>query len=299
MSCTLGIDLGGSSLKAAVIDDATGAVTAAAPIPTSSERGPTAVLDDIAALGRSLVGAAGGTERVGVALPGHFDPASGVGTLLPNLIGDWRGQPIREPLERAFGLPVHLINDAKAHCLAELRLGAGSGTQDLLFVAMGTGIGGALAIGGKLYLGTGHAGEIGHITAVAGGPACGCGNRGCLDRVASAAAIADLAGHESVVAAAAAARMGDTRAKSAFDEIGGHVGRVLAHAVVLFWPERVVIGGGVSTVGDLLLDPIRAELRLHVHMTPIDSVSVSAAALGVNAGAIGAAIWAADPSTAS
>lgn len=292
MSLALGIDLGGTNIKAALLDTSTGSIHAAKPVPTASERGPAALLETIANRARSLMATTSSVERVGLALPGHFDPDEGTAILLPNLAGDWRGQPIRQPLEAALGIPVCLINDARAHGLAELRMGAGRGTRDLLFIAMGTGVGGAVVIDGHLYLGTAHAGEIGHATVVPDGPLCGCGNRGCLDRVASADAIAQLAGCSSVLEAASAARSGDRRALEAFEQIGRYVGRALADAVVLLWPERIVIGGGVSAAGDVLFRPIEAELLERARVAPIESIPVMAAELGPDAGAIGAALWA-------
>lgn len=213
---------------------------------------------------------------------------------MPNLAGDWTRQPLVAPLTAVLGRPVRIINDARALGLAELRLGACRGVQHALLVAMGTGVGGAVVIDGRLYLGTGHAGEIGHTTAVVDGPACGCGNRGCLDRVASAAEIARLAEQPTVQQAAEAARAGDPRALRAFAFAGTYVGRALADAVVLLWPQRIVIGGGVAAAGEILLGPIRSELRRRARVADVDAIDVVPAQLGTGAGAIGAALWAAE-----
>ena len=121
-----------------------------------------------------------------------------------------------------------LVNDVRALTLAELRLGAGRGAADLVCIALGTGVGGGVVIGGRLHLGLGHAGEIGHTTVDPDGPLCGCGNRGCLDRMASAQSIAAAAGRADVAEAAAAARAGDRVALAAFARAGEYVGRVLA-----------------------------------------------------------------------
>ena len=129
--------------------------------------------------------------------------------LLPNLRGDWVGRAIAGPVGERLGVPVTLVNDVRALTLAELRLGAGRGASDLVCVALGTGVGGGVVIGGRLHLGLGHAGEIGHTTVDPDGPLCGCGNRGCLDRMASAESIAAAAGQPTVQAAADAARAGD------------------------------------------------------------------------------------------
>jgi glucokinase len=229
-----------------------------------------------------------------LALPGHFDAASGTGVLLPNLPGEWVGRAIAGPVAARLGLPVALVNDVRALTLAELRLGAGRGARDLVCVALGTGVGGGVAIGGALHLGTGHAGEIGHTTVDPDGPLCGCGNRGCLDRMASAAAIAADAGRATVAEAAAAAQGGDPTAIAAFARAGERVGRVLAGAVVLLWPERVVVGGGVAAAGEVLLGPLRAELRRRACVAPVADLPVVPAQLGAHAGAVGAALWGAE-----
>jgi glucokinase len=154
-----------------------------------------------------------------------------------------------------------------------------------------------VVIGGRLHLGLGHAGEIGHTTVDPDGPLCGCGNRGCLDRMASAQSIAAAAGRADVAEAAEAARAGDPVALAAFSQAGEYVGRVLAGAVVLLWPERVVVGGGVADAGELLLEPLRLELRRRACVAP--EIPVVPAELGPVAGAVGAALWGAEVSLAA
>ena len=300
MTVHLGLDLGGTNIKAAVVDSSL-RVLATDVVPTGAADGEAAVLERVAALGRAVVEPFGEPVSAGVALPGHFDAARGTGSLLPNLLGDWAGRPIAGPVASSLGLPVKLVNDVRALTLAELRLGAGRGARDLVCIALGTGVGGGVVIGGRLHLGLGHAGEIGHTTVDPDGPLCGCGNRGCLDRMASAESIAAAAGCSSVAEAAEAARSGDPAARAAFARAGEYVGRVLAGAVVLLWPERVVVGGGVADAGELLLGPARrafaegltgAAARPHAEIRP--------AALGNDAGLVGAADLARDrPSVAS
>jgi glucokinase len=289
----LGLDLGGTNIKAAVVDSALG-VIATDICPTGAGDDETVVLERVASLGRAVVAPFGEPVSAGLALPGHFDAESGMGSLLPNLLGDWAGRPIAGPVGDSLGLPVTLVNDVRALTLAELRLGAGRGAQDLVCVALGTGVGGGVVVGGRLHLGLGHAGEIGHTTVDPDGPLCGCGNRGCLDRMASAGSIAAAAGRASVAEAAAAARDGDAVARAAFERAGEYVGRVLAGAVVLLWPDRVVVGGGVADAGELLLEPVRAELRRRAAVAP--EIPVVAAELGPHAGAVGAALWSAEVS---
>jgi glucokinase len=249
------------------------------------------VLARVAELARTTAAPYGPPATAGLGLPGHYDPEAGTGGLLPNLAGDWEGRPIAGPVGDALGVPVRLVNDVRAMTLAELRLGAGRGVRDLVCVALGTGVGGGVAIGGRLHLGLGHAGEIGHTTVLPDGPLCGCGNRGCLDRVAGAAAIAADAGRPSVADAVAAAEDGDARAGDALARAGRHVGLALAGAVVLLWPERVVVGGGVAAAGELLLGPLREEMRRRAQVAPVDAIAVVPAQLGSGAGAIGAALW--------
>jgi glucokinase len=287
----LGLDLGGTNIKCAVVGEGP-RVLATASCSTEASDGPQAVLERVAELGSATIAPFGAPATAGLALPGHFDHESGTGVLLPNLLGDWVGRPIAGPVGDGLGLSVSLVNDVRALTLAELRLGAGRGAQDLVCIALGTGVGGGVAIGGRLHLGLGHAGEIGHTTVDPDGPPCGCGNRGCLDRMAGAEAIAAAAGRASVAAAAEAARSGDAAAHAAFAQAGEYVGRVLAGAVVLLWPERVVVGGGVADAGELLMEPLRAELRRRACVAP--EIPVVRAELGAHAGAVGAALWGAD-----
>lgn len=292
MSLHLGLDLGGTNVKCALLRGEE--LIAQASAPNDARAGPDAVLRRVAELGRATAAPHGPVATVGLGLPGHFDAAAGTGVLLPNLAGDWVGRPIAGPLADVLGVPVRLVNDVRAMTLAELRLGAGRGAQDLVCVALGTGVGGGVVIGGRLHLGLGHAGEIGHTTVVPDGPRCGCGNRGCLDRVAAAAAIATAAGRDTVAEAVAAATAGNERARAALAAAGRHVGLALAGAIVLLWPERVVVGGGVAAAGELLLGPMREEVRRRASVAPVDAIAIVPAQLGPGAGAIGAALWGAE-----
>jgi glucokinase len=287
----LGLDLGGTNVKCAVLSPS-GEILAEAGAPNDAEKGEDAVLARVVALGLATAAPHGPIASAGLGVPGHADTATGDGLLLPNLPGDWAGRPIGRPVSDGLGVPVRLVNDARAMTLAELRLGAGRGVEDLVCVAMGTGVGGGVAIGGRLHLGLGHAGEIGHVTVVPDGPPCGCGNRGCLDRVACADAIARDAGTATAAEAIAAARRGDVRAVEALATAGCHVGLALAGAVVLLWPQRIIVGGGLAAAGELLLGPLREELRARACVAP--EIDVLPAALGAGAGAIGAALWGAE-----
>jgi glucokinase len=237
----------------------------------------------------------GPATSIGIGVPGLYDPAAGTARFLVNVPGPWAGQPIAGPVSAAAGLPAVLVNDARAFGLAELRLGAGRGAASMIGLTLGTGVGGVIAIDGRVLQGhDGTAGEIGHQTIDPDGPPCGCGNRGCLDRMAGADAIAAAAGRATVAAAAEAARAGDPVAVAAFAQAGEYVGRVLAGAIVLLWPERVVVGGGVAAAGELLLGPVRGEIRRRACVAPVDAIAVVAAELGPSAGAVGAALWGAE-----
>ena len=294
MTLHLGLDLGGTNVKAAVVEiDGEPRVIDTASAPTASERGPEDVLARVVELGRSML-AGRAAASAGLGLPGHFEPGAGTGMLFPNLQGDWVGQPIAAPVSGGLGLPVRLVNDVRALTLAELRLGAGRGARNLVCVALGTGVGGGVVVGGRLHLGLAHAGEIGHSTVEPEGLPCGCGNRGCLDRMAAADTIARDAGQATVVEAMAAARDGDERALAAFRRAAGYVGLAVSNAIVLLWPERIVIGGGVAEAGDLLFEPLRQVIAERACVAPVDQIEVVPAALGPHAGAVGAALWAAE-----
>ena len=293
MTYHLGLDLGGTNMKFAVVEASCRGerVLTTGSTETRSDEGPPAVLERLAELGREAIGPFGSVQSVGLGLPGHFDPELGTGVLLPNLKGDWVGEPIAGPVSERLGLPVSLVNDVRALTLAELRLGAGRGARDLVCIALGTGVGGGVVIGGRLHLGLAHAGEIGHQTVEPDGPPCGCGNNGCLDRVAGADVLAREAGRTSAreVVDAAAAR--DERALAVVERAAAAIGIAIANAVVLLWPERVVVGGGVAEAGEFLLDRVRAEVRRRAAVAPVDRIPVVKAELGAAAGAVGAALW--------
>jgi glucokinase len=199
------------------------------------------------------------------------------------------------PVGAALGLPVALINDARAFGLAELRLGAGRGASSMVGLTLGTGVGGVIAIDGRVHLGhDGTAGEVGHQTIDPDGPLCNCGNHGCLESFARADRIAAACGTETVEAAVEAADAGDARALDGLAQVGRYLGIGIANMITVISPDRVVIGGGIAAAGDLLLGPIRDEVRRRVLMTSLNEVEIVTAELGTWAGAIGAAIHGAE-----
>jgi glucokinase len=282
---SLGLDLGATNIKVVVLEN--DRVVERRSEPTRSEDGPPAVLERVAELAR----ATGRVDSVGVALPGLFD-RKGKGILLPNLYGDWVGRPIAEPLQASLGRPVRLVNDGHAFALAEARVGSARGADDVICIVCGTGIGGGLVIGGRLHLGVeDRAGEIGHHTVLVDGPPCGCGNRGCLETVAGARAIADAAGKASFDEVVASARGGEQESSQALRRAGAYIGIALANLTIFFAPRRVVIGGGVAAAGDLLLEPLRAEVERRAgRVAALDQIEIVPATLGADAGAVGAAL---------
>jgi glucokinase len=281
----LGLDLGGTNIKRVVLDGDD--IVERDSEPTRSDEGVAAVLDRLAGLARE----AGPVSSVGVALPGLFD-TDGRAVLLPNLHGDWVGRPIAEPLADALDRPVRLINDGHAFALAEARIGAARGAEDVLCVVCGTGIGGGLVIGGRLHLGVeDRAGEVGHHTVVEDGPLCGCGNRGCLETLAGSRAIAATAQQPSFDDVVVSARRGDERAQEAIRSAAAYIGIAIANLTIFIAPQRIVVGGGVAEAGELLFAPLRAEVKRRVgRVAPLHAIDIVPATLGADAGAVGAAL---------
>jgi glucokinase len=292
----LGLDLGGTNIKWVVAEhDDAWRVLDRGQVPTPAVDGPDAVVSALATVGSEAIGRFPDVSTIGVGVPGLYDPVTGATRFLVNVPGDWKGRPVAGPIEAALGRPVSLINDARGFGLAELRLGAGRGAGSMVGLVLGTGVGGVIAVDGRVHLGhDGTAGEVGHQTIDPDGPPCGCGNNGCVESFARADRIAAACGTATAEAAVVAAQAGDARALAGLATVGGYLGIGIANMVTVVSPDRVVIGGGVAAAGDLLLEPIRAELRRRVHTTSLDEVKVVIAELGVWAGAIGAAIHGAE-----
>jgi glucokinase len=304
----VGVDIGGTKIAALRIS-AEGEIRARTVMPTPAtdqteampaiEAAAAAVLED-------------GVAAIGVGMAGLIDVRSGVLLSAPNLA--WRNMGVSEDLAARFGLPVTVDNDATAAAWGESRLGASRGSDDSLFVGVGTGIGGGIVAGGRLIRGAhGLAGEIGHIIVEPDGPLCGCGNRGCWEQVASGLAIA-RAGRRAVteepgspIARLAggdprratgelvteAARKGDAAAVAILATVGRRLGEGIAGLVNVLDPDVVVVGGGVGEAGDLLLGPLREAYLEAVEGADVrPDVRIAPAQLGNDAGAIGAALLA-------
>ena len=293
----LGLDLGGTNIKWSVLERAGDdwRVQSRDQLPSGAAEGPAAVVDRLGNVARDAVRAFPQIASIGIGLPGLYDAAAGTARFLPNLPGDWDGLPVAAPVSTLLRLPVALINDARAFGLAELRLGAGRGVQSMVGLALGTGIGGVVVIDGRVHLGhDGTAGEVGHQIIDSDGPPCTCGSRGCLEAYAGSQRIAEACGTRSAEEAVEAARGGDRRAREGIERVGRYLGIGIASLVVVLTPDRVVLGGGVAAAGELLLEPIRAELRRRVHTTDLAQVQLVTAELGTWAGSIGAAIHGAE-----
>jgi glucokinase len=249
---------------------------------------------------------------IGIGAPGVSDPVRGVVFTSPNLPG-WHNVPLRDIVARESGVPSYLINDANAAALGELYFGAARGMRQVVYVTVSTGIGGGIIIDGELYCGSvGTAGEIGHMTIDANGPHCQCGNSGCWEVLASGTALADrarqqikggtktsildLAGGdlEKVTAPViqAAAEQGDPLAGELIARTGYYLGVGLANLINIFNPELIVIGGGLSNIGDALLGPAIRVAGERSFKEAYQSVRFTLPELGADAGVLGAAAFA-------
>ena len=317
MSKVIGVDLGGTNLRAAVINTDTGAFDHPASIPTLAREGHAAVMERMAELIEQVIHESGLTRPlisgVGIGVPGLLDLEHGLTVMLPNLPGTWPDVPLRDTIADRVQLPTFLINDARAMTLGEYTFGAGRGVDTMACLGIGTGIGGGLVINGQLHTNLGGtSAELGHIVIDMNGPRCGCGTRGCLEAYASGPAITTM-GLKAVVQGATtrigemvnydlnritpevigeAARAGDTIAQDIYSQAGFYIGVAVSSIIIAVGPQRVVIGGGVAQVGDLLLDPIRRTVTERVNVTAIENVQIVQAELGPNAGLIGAGVWA-------
>ncbi len=298
----VGLDLGGTNLKWTVVErlaDDWRAVDRGQ-VPTLSAEGPAAVIARLADAAGAACARWPGVTSVGIGVPGLYDPLAGTTRFLVNVPGDWDGRPVAAPMSHALGLPVALINDARAFGLAELRLGAARGAMSMAGLTLGTGIGGVVAVDGRVHQGhDGTAGEVGHQTVDPDGPTCNCGNRGCLEAFARADRLAQACGAPTAEAAIEAARRGDSAALAGLASVGRWLGIGIANLIVLIAPDKVVIGGGVAAAGELLLGPVREELARRVHVTSLRQVELVTAQLGTWAGAIGAAIHGAEHAAAA
>jgi glucokinase len=303
----VGVDLGGTQIRACVADMA-GAIVREARQPTRAGEGLGPVMSRITETVSEVMAGISRRDIVGIGMgsPGPLDPNSGVVVEAANLPG-WKNVPLRDILQKEFGLPVYVNNDANAAALAEQRFGAGQGVSDLVYLTISTGIGGGFICGGQLILGVhGFAGEPGHMTIEPNGPRCNCGNIGCLEALAAGPAIARHAtqlvrgGRASELAAeldegrelsaetvGKAAQQGDAVALGAIGRAAHYLGIGVLNLIHLFDPAMVVLGGGVTKVGPLLFDPVRAVVRERAITRQQRETPIVAAALGDQVGLLG------------
>ena len=313
----IGCDLGGTNLRAAIIDAGNGQVLHQASIPTLSREGHDAVMKRMSDLFLQVIATSGISKEeiggIGIGVPGVLDLEKGETLFLPNLPGTWPHVPLGRTVQDLTGLPVALLNDVRSITFGEWSFGAGRGVDTVAVLAIGTGIGGGLVINGRLYLGMGGTGgELGHMVIDFNGPRCGCGNYGCLEAFASGPAIAamgmkavaqglttslgEMCGYDlnqitpELIANAAVA--GDEIAGDIFEKAGFYLGVAASSLCASVGPQRIIVAGGVASAGRLLLDPMERTMRARVSVMPVDQVQIVRATLGGDAGVIGAALWA-------
>jgi glucokinase len=308
----IAVDFGGTHIRAAYFPPESIKFTQHAKIDTEAEEGPKAVIDRVEKAIQSVARFPQEGLRIGIAAPGPLDPFKGIILSTPNLPG-WDDVPLADEISKRFNCPVVLNNDANLAALGEWKHGAGRGVDDLIYLTISTGIGGGVISQGRMLIGAhGLAGELGHMRVVQNGPLCGCGQYGHIEAIASGLSIARNvrhrleAGEESVlwervknlndltsVVIGEAAEDGDALAISAIENAGKAIGSHIASLIHAFNPVRVIIGGGLSQLGDLLFTPIRQTIpELVIHPGYLQNLEVVPAELGDDAGLIGAMVFA-------
>lgn len=303
----VGVDLGGTNLRAALLSEEL-RIEHRLKQPTDRHAGGEAIVSRLASLVKALCARRNLAVRdlvgVGIATPGPLDVGRGVVTSAPNF-PDWRDLPLKRLACDALGVEVTLENDANAAALGEFWIGAGRGARSLVFLGLGTGVGGGIVLDGRIVRGAhGLGGELGHILLDPGGPTCGCGNRGCLETLASATAVVRmteealgsnpsscLRGRTDLETkdVCEAARRGDSLALSVMDRMAYFLGLGIVSLIHTLDPEVVVVGGGVAESADLFLDRVRAMVDERVFPAARGRVRIVRAVLGDDAGITGVA----------
>lgn len=311
----VGIDLGGTKALAGVVG-ADNNIIGRAKMSTRKKRDAETMLADIAACARSAVENAAipwtAVRAAGIGVPGPIDPATGAVGTAPNL--GWQDVPVKAILERELGIAVAVDNDVRVATLGEHQLGAGRGQNRLVTFFVGTGIGGGLVIDGQLYRGAHNAaGEIGHTFVAPGGPRCGAGHRGCLEAMASRTAMqrdiiaAVQQGKKSALTHIVAGNLANMKSgdlaealaqddkvtKRMLKRAAEYLGYGIASAINLIDPDMIIIGGGVvEALGDTFLDWAIKVARPNCIAEPARATPIVRAALGDDAGMLGAALLA-------
>ncbi|AGT32782.1 glucokinase [Geobacillus genomosp. 3] len=303
----VGVDLGGTTTKMAFMTT-DGIIVHKWEIPTDiSNQGKHIVTHIARSLDETLARLGETKERllaIGIGAPGPVQEETG--TLYEAVNLGWKNYPLKQQLEAATALPVAVDNDANIAALGEMWKGAGGGAPHLLFVTLGTGVGGGVIANGAIVRGTnGAGGEIGHMTMIVdGGAPCNCGKTGCLETIASATGIVRIAneklaaderlsalrgGEVTAKAVFDAAKAGDALALEVVDEVTHYLGLALANAANVTNPEKIIIGGGVSKAGDILVERVAAHFRRYAFPRVADGAEIALATLGNDAGVIGGA----------
>jgi glucokinase len=290
------LDIGGTTIKGGLVGhDGTVMTRLRRPTP-SRDNGPDEVLAAILATIDELTEAAPpsvGVRAVGLVVTGIVDERRGVAVHSENV--GWRNVPVRSLVEQATGLPVGFGHDVRAGTLAEWRLGAGRGLDDLVFVPIGTGVSAGIVVRGGLVTGGGFAGEIGHVD-VGHGELCSCGGRGCVEALASAAAIARryaaVSGRPVAGAREVAERMaaGDPIARRVWNDATEALALALAWTSVVLAPQAILLGGGLARSGSLLIEPLAQAMGRHLGV--VRRPRLLPGALQDDAGFLGAALLA-------
>lgn len=296
------IDIGGTKIAVGLVDDS-GRILSRAECPTASERGfPDGLARMVAMLRERAARDGAKLDGIGIGCTGPVDPVTGVlGTV--DLLPGWQGGEIVAGLTEAFGVPVAMENDADAAGLAEAVWGAGRGKRRFLYVTVGTGIGVAIILDGKLYRGVdGFHPEIGHQVIDASGPPCYCGARGCWEILAAGPAMLSWAKTQIAPGAEDGeltpkrlcdlAEAGDPAALAVMEREGYYLGLGLANLVTIFCPDMIALGGGVMESGHLFMDRARQVIRQCCTLVPFDKAEVARASLGADTALAGAAqVW--------
>jgi len=308
----IGVDIGGTNIKIALVDPSQKRVLRRDRLKTSADRGPDAILADLASALAELRLQARKNDffvaAVGVGCAGLIDLTHGVVLTSPNLPG-WVNFPLGQRLGQALGIPVFVENDVDCICYGEYLFGAGRDLGDFIGIAPGTGVGGCLIVNGKVWEGQGYsAGEIGHTTIQPDGDRCLCGNHGCLETLASASWLVrraeerlsrgissnlrqdpDRPGGLDAELIYRAAMHGDKMAQELFQLVGRSLAIAIANVVHLLGVRSALVAGGMANAWDAFIGSLHAELQLRLTMIPYTDVRVVKALLGDDAGALGSA----------
>jgi len=291
------IDIGGTKIAAAVVDDR-GRIITRSECPTESERGfPDGLQRTIGMLRETAARVGAKLRGIGIGCTGPVDPFTGVlGTV--DLLPGWQGGALVEGIAASFGVSVAMENDADAAGLAEAAWGAGRGKQRFLYVTVGTGIGVSIILDGVLYRGVdGSHPEIGHQVIDASGPLCYCGAQGCWESLASGPGIAawaktQIGGDLTTKQLCELAEAGDAAALSVMERQGYYLGLGLANLVTIFCPDMIALGGGVMESSHLFLDRARQVVRQISTLVPSEKAELAVATLGADTPLVGAAqVW--------